>query len=140
MRFLPILIVALGAMVITNCQSSPRAPRKLSTLEPRASLAMVPDVAFYVPDPRGLFAVLLRDDDREDRCVGVFLRDCDYCYPDERARIKVPATYETDFASIPTLGLILISQFGWDAEGTVVHDWLCTAGPEGDKVARKKAD
>ncbi|MEL7130665.1 MAG: DUF1353 domain-containing protein [Pseudomonadota bacterium] len=58
----------------------------------------------------------------------------------ERIAIIAPTRFETDFASIPSVARWLISPFGRHAEAAVIHDWLYALGPEGDRIARRRAD
>jgi hypothetical protein len=58
----------------------------------------------------------------------------------ERLAVVVPASYVTDFASIPKAVHFIISPFGKHAEAAVVHDWLYTLGKPGDRKGRRIAD
>ena len=58
-----------------------------------------------------------------------------YDTPDWK-RIKVPAGFETDLASIPKLFWNILPPFGKYTQGAVVHDWLYRTQP----MERAEAD
>lgn len=94
-------------------------------------------LAQQVPANGGVTGQLLRDARRDGRRVMILTEDLYYCYPPANELYKVPAFFETDFASIPTAARWMINPFGDHAEAAVVHDWLYAVGEEGGRL---KAD
>ncbi len=75
--------------------------------------------------------ILARDERIGHRRVAFLARDWLFCDENTGAVIRVPAGYETDFASIPRQLWWLINPFGDQAEGSIVHDWLYAVGERG---------
>lgn len=55
-------------------------------------------------------------------------------------RIEVPAGFVTDFASVPRLPVIYLTEGGKGNKAAVVHDYLYTVGSATGKVTRLQAD
>ncbi|AQR62253.1 hypothetical protein BZG35_11825 [Brevundimonas sp. LM2] len=69
--------------------------------------------------------------ERHGRTTVVVLRPFAYTRPDGSRTVRVPPTYLTDFASIPSLARWIIPPFGRHAIAAVLHDWLYTIGQPG---------
>ena len=69
--------------------------------------------------------------ERDERTTVVVVQPFAYEQPSTGRWIWVPATYVTDFASIPRVGRWLIPPFGRHAIAAVVHDWLYSVGEPG---------
>lgn len=87
----------------------------------------------YAPDmPRPLLAAILDSDiEKEGRTTAV-VAEC-FTYTHEGAEIRVPASFITDFASIPMLARGTFPPFGRHAKAAVLHDWLYSVGEPGQK-------
>jgi len=86
-----------------------------------------------------------KDRERDGRTTVVVIQPFGYRRPGSDRVIWVPATYVTDFASIPRVGRWLIPPFGRHAIAAVVHDWLYSVGEPGrrgeaDDVFREALD
>jgi hypothetical protein len=86
-----------------------------------------------------------RDRERDGRTTVVVMQPFGYRRRSSGRAIWVPATYVTDFASIPRVGRWLIPPFGRHAIAAVVHDWLYSVGEPGrrgeaDDVFREALD
>lgn len=85
------------------------------------------------------------DRERDGRTTVVVMQPFGYRHEASGRTIWVPASYVTDFASIPRVGRWLIPPFGRHAIAAVVHDWLYSVGEPGrrghaDDVFREALD
>ena len=96
-----------------------------------AAVTAVPFQFQFQSQPNGLMLLLIREVDDSGLRRAIVADDFFYCYPPTRELIRVPASYVTDFASIPRWGRIAFSQFGAWAEASVVHDWMYAVGEPG---------
>lgn len=55
-------------------------------------------------------------------------------------RCRVPAGFETDFASIPGIGRIFLPKWGKYGWAAILHDFLYSNHPGARGVSRKEAD
>lgn len=51
-----------------------------------------------------------------------------YCDGATGEVLRIPRTYQTDFASIPRVAGIIIDRFGYSLEPATIHDWLYSVG------------
>lgn len=74
----------------------------------------------------------------EDEFGGLFQLLAPLAYQSDMLRdtITVPAGFHTDFASVPRLPIIYLTEGGKGNKAAVVHDWLYSSG----NVDRKTAD
>lgn len=72
-----------------------------------------------------------KDRERDGRTTVVVMQPFGYINERTGREVWVPASYVTDFASIPRVGRWLIPPFGRHAIAAVVHDWLYSIGEPG---------
>lgn len=78
---------------------------------------------------------------REGRALWKLLAPLVYVSDGLRETITVPASFITDFASVPRLPLAYLMAGDTAHEAAVVHDWLYTThGVEGKPITRAQAD
>lgn len=103
------------------------------SVKPRAARTgrVATEAAIRVEEP--LVCAVNHDQARErhGRTTVVVLRPFAYTLPDGSRTVRVPPTYLTDFASIPTFVRWVIPPFGRHAIAAVLHDWLYTIGQPG---------
>ncbi|WP_332677383.1 DUF1353 domain-containing protein [Brevundimonas sp.] len=93
------------------------------------------DLQAVVRVDRPLVCAINHDKDRErdGRTTVVVMQPFAYEHSPTGRTIWVPASYVTDFASIPRVGRWLISPFGRHAIAAVIHDWLYSVGEPGKR-------
>lgn len=93
------------------------------------------DLQAVVRVDRPLVCAINHDKDRErdGRTTVVVMQPFAYEHGPTGRTIWVPASYVTDFASIPRVGRWLISPFGRHAIAAVIHDWLYSVGEPGKR-------
>lgn len=106
----------------------------------RFKIAPAP-TAIQVEEPLVCAVNHQKERERDERTTVIVLRPFAYTLPDNSRTIRVPPTYLTDFASIPTYVRWVIPPFGRHAIAAVLHDWLYTVGqpgrrPEADHIFR----
>ncbi|RZJ00428.1 MAG: DUF1353 domain-containing protein [Brevundimonas sp.] len=96
---------------------------------------MPTDLQAVVRVDRPLVCAINHDKDRErdGRTTVVVMQPFAYEHGPTGRTIWVPASYVTDFASIPRVGTWLISPFGRHAIAAVIHDWLYSVGEPGKR-------
>ena len=113
----------------------------------QAGQATTTDMAGVTRVDRPLVCAINHDKDRErdERTTVIVMQPFGYEHPASGRMIWVPATYVTDFASIPRVGRWLIPPFGRHAISAVIHDWLYSIGEpnrrgEADDIFRDALD
>jgi len=116
----------LGAMPFSAIPMSSPAPKAAPTPT---------DLQAVVRVDRPLVCAINHDKDRErdGRTTVVVMQPFAYEHGPTGRTIWVPASYVTDFASIPQVGRWLISPFGRHAIAAVIHDWLYSVGEPGKR-------
>ena len=76
-------------------------------------------------------AVLDKAQERDGRTTASLVQTFGYRDETEKLEVLVPASFLTDFASIPDLARGLYSPFGRHGKAAVVHDWLYAIGEPG---------
>jgi hypothetical protein len=96
----------------------------------QAGGAQTTDMADITRVDRPLVCAINHDKDRErdERTTVIVMQPFGYEHPASGRMIWVPATYVTDFASIPRVGRWLIPPFGRHAIAAVIHDALDELG------------
>ena len=74
-----------------------------------------------------------KDRERDGRTTVIVMQPFAYESASTGVWVWVPATYVTDFASIPRVGRWMIPPFGRHAIAAVVHDWLYSVGEPGQR-------
>lgn len=85
--------------------------------------------------PEPLVAAILHDPmmEREGRTTAILVHGFVYEHEASGARIEVPESFITDFASIPQVVQFAIPPFGRHAKAAVLHDWLYAIGELGKR-------
>jgi len=62
------------------------------------------------------------------RRAAVLDKEYYFCHRQTGNVFRIPRTYQTDFASIPSVARIIIDRFGSSLEPSTIHDWLYSVG------------
>lgn len=88
-------------------------------------VAESPRIYRHTPAARGFSPLMLRLLDEPQRGRAVFQLTADLVYYGGGIRVRVPAGYKTDFASVPRGLWNVFPPWGRYAYAAVVHDYLC---------------
>lgn len=88
------------------------------------------ELTLGMPKPL-VVAVLDKAQERDGRTTASLVQTFGYRDETEKLEVLVPASFLTDFASIPDLARGLYSPFGRHGKAAVVHDWLYAIGEPG---------
>lgn len=81
------------------------------------------------------FPPMLQQDGRR---AAILDADYFFCSPTTGKIIRLPAGYQTDFASIPPIARVLVDRFGNSLEPAGIHDWLYSVGEGAGSADRER--
>ena len=81
-----------------------------------------------------VYAVIATDRTREGRMVAVLFKDYLHCHEPTGDVYVVPAGFETDFLSIPSLAQTVFQTTDY-IQAAIVHDWMYAVGETGQRPA-----
>jgi len=75
---------------------------------------------------------------QQSRRAAVLLEDYYYCHRQSGNVMRIPRTYQTDFASLPPYARLLTDRVGDSTEPAKIHDWLYSVGEKSGTVQREE--